>query len=898
MRHPVSFIAVCIFAPSLSWAASFDCNRAVTLVEKRICSVHILSQLDETLSNAYQEAMRSVRDPTGLKRGQSRWLREVRNLCTDSVCLENEYRSRLAMLEKMLPATITGEVATATDSALGEPLKIINKHTDYSPVDYPIISYDGRLIFSQYDRSGNNFDILALDIANQSFEYILQGRPGAQFVAQSEKYLVVSEKGRFASPLVVIERASGKRISQIKLQENISWAKINGHRLVVIQGKRFSSGYAANAQALVLELPSLKVIQSTEIVGGNDVQLWQEKILSLGHDLAAYDEEFNELFRIVLPIRKRGERVSCAATWPLRVYADKAVVVANCGEILIYDLTTRQLERTIPSYSHFYAVAILDGLIFTTPTSEPKQKDSTHVYELLTGRELAILPINATDIIAKGNRLLAVEREFAKPSTMTLYSVDASAIRNGKWRAGQVIGECKKAETLLASTGDLYGAINMCKLAGIEGFVDEAKMSKAILSTVKQYAIWLSQALDRGQDAVPILEKLKGIAPDQEIESALNEAHLKARVLAGHELGELTEKERQTNFARVLVEGGRITTAETNNINFGSFSNLFHFSENRIYIGRYYNGASIGVLDRTTLNEIARIPIAPDDNEYQDNVTSIASDRNRIYVSVEYRYKQVGRPNFFVIDKESLKVIKKVQLGSLATLISDDGRLMTCGCHFTTGQKCRALDPVAMQVEEIPGKLCIQNEANSQSVVTFEGAKDTEAGFVAITENYLVAQSSRPPDAKYTIYPKTGGQPKVVRLGTSDSLSWPISVDGNSIIIREATRSAALIKLFSARTGTMQTLFGAPVTNSRNPVPILSHQTLFVGLGRDLLIFNLTSNRLQRYIKDFIPTFPMFNNNFYWISRLIVDRDRLIALTINGDNSRIARLADLTADIQ
>jgi uncharacterized protein len=96
-------IAVFFLAPGLCLAAGFDCNRATTLVEKLVCADQGLSQLDESLSKTYKEVLRWARDPAGFKREQVKWLREVRDLCTDGPCLEKEYRNRLAVLEKLLP---------------------------------------------------------------------------------------------------------------------------------------------------------------------------------------------------------------------------------------------------------------------------------------------------------------------------------------------------------------------------------------------------------------------------------------------------------------------------------------------------------------------------------------------------------------------------------------------------------------------------------------------------------------------------------------------------------------------------------------------------------------------------------------------------------------------------
>ena len=123
-----------------------------------------------------------------------------------------------------------------------------------------------------------------------------------------------------------------------------------------------------------------------------------------------------------------------------------------------------------------------------------------------------------------------------------------------------------------------------------------------------------------------------------------------------------------------------------------------------------------------------------------------------------------------------------------------------------------------------------------------------------------------------------------------------MSVDGNDIVIRQGTLGGQLIKLVSLPSGAVQTLLGLPVTPLRVPVPMLHEQTLYVGYGRDLLIYDLSARRLNRYIKDFIPG-EFKNNGFgldaHRITRLMIDQGRLIALTFHGVNSQIIRLSDL-----
>jgi uncharacterized protein YecT (DUF1311 family) len=889
MRFALLFLICTALASSTAAATSFDCSKAVNAAEKIACSTPDISQLDDALAAAYNAAQARSSDRAALAREQRLWLAR-RNACgSDQACIRAAYESRLAA------------IASAEEPA-SAPLTTLAQIASFRPQS-PIVSYGDRLVFSQYDNSGNNFDIVAFDIANQSSDYVLRGRPAARFVAQNDKYLVFSERGRFANVVQVVERRSGKRLGQINLRLGISWAKIEGERLIAIQGDSLSAGYATKTPALVLALPTLKLVKSVEIVGGNDTQSWDGKILSLGHDLAAYDNELNEIFKISLPARKRGDRVSCAATWPLRVYKDKAVIVANCGEILVYDLPSRRLERTIPSYGHFYAVAVLDGLIFTAPTSEPRQRDSAHVYDLYTGRELAVLPINATGLFVKGTRLLAVERESDKPSPMTLYSVNSAALRNGQWRSSEVVTQCQKAAAL-ADAGDLYGAIRLCESAGVEGIVDEAKSSSHILAVVRQYGLWLAKTFDRTGSAAAVLDKVREIMRDPAIDTALAEARLKNRVLEGKDPSPLTKEEQQTAFGLAVAAGARALQSETRNIEFGAFSNIFLFSEDRLYVGGYgcsrcsVSGASIAVLDRGTLEQLGHVQIAPRDDEYQDAIRSIAADENRIYVSVEYRYEQAGRPNFVVVDKASLQVVKKTHVNAPPTLHVERGRLLACGCSFTLEQSCVTLDPITTRMASEPGAVCAPARGFNDTAVAHlqSGGRHAHHRFFALTNDYLVGHPLFPKDAPYVVYPRQSGQPVSMQLHVARSLDWPASISGNSILITEATRNAQILKLVSVPTGKTETLMGIPTSRLRTPIPLLHDQTLFIGLGHDLIVFDVQKRALRRYIRDFIPA-PFQDNGSGLdrnvIGRLMTDRGRLIALTLYGENSRIVSLADL-----
>lgn len=79
-------------------AASFDCNKASTLVETAICSDPELSSLDDSLAALYKQALRESSSATQIKAHQRAWLK-TRNTCKSAGCLRDAYHQRLAELQ-------------------------------------------------------------------------------------------------------------------------------------------------------------------------------------------------------------------------------------------------------------------------------------------------------------------------------------------------------------------------------------------------------------------------------------------------------------------------------------------------------------------------------------------------------------------------------------------------------------------------------------------------------------------------------------------------------------------------------------------------------------------------------------------------------------------------------
>lgn len=110
-------------------AASFDCGKAATAVEKAICANPRLSRLDDELAASYREAMTVTVDPRGLKSSQGTWLREVRDACeAEFDCLE---QAMLARLETMRDGVEWGVKLFGSETP---PASIFGRYSETEPV--------------------------------------------------------------------------------------------------------------------------------------------------------------------------------------------------------------------------------------------------------------------------------------------------------------------------------------------------------------------------------------------------------------------------------------------------------------------------------------------------------------------------------------------------------------------------------------------------------------------------------------------------------------------------------------------------------------------------------------------------------------------------------------------
>lgn len=96
----------CLLLVQGAQAASFDCAKAGTKVEKMICADAELSKLDDELNVAYKAALQDEKQADAIKQAQKQWMKERIN-CSDVNCVKRAYKNRLKVVEENVSLKIT-----------------------------------------------------------------------------------------------------------------------------------------------------------------------------------------------------------------------------------------------------------------------------------------------------------------------------------------------------------------------------------------------------------------------------------------------------------------------------------------------------------------------------------------------------------------------------------------------------------------------------------------------------------------------------------------------------------------------------------------------------------------------------------------------------------------------
>lgn len=115
-------VSLGFFVSHASDAASFDCAKAATSMEKAICADPEISELDSQLMTAYKDALLRTWDERALKAEQREWITKVRNQSADSESIKAAYKTRIAALVPKPASTPTAKTAASSAPASSDNL--------------------------------------------------------------------------------------------------------------------------------------------------------------------------------------------------------------------------------------------------------------------------------------------------------------------------------------------------------------------------------------------------------------------------------------------------------------------------------------------------------------------------------------------------------------------------------------------------------------------------------------------------------------------------------------------------------------------------------------------------------------------------------------------------------
>lgn len=733
---------------------------------------------------------------------------------------------------------------------------------------------NGVVVFSHYDESSDAHNAVLLNPADGSFRNAVAGVPGARFVAEDDRYLVFSERNADADALAVLDKRSGAKVASIPLRQSLQWGHIHKDRLIVLQG---GGAYNIKVTAQAYALPSLKPQKSAEIIGGNETAVWGNKIVSIGTRLGIYGSDLREIAVVDMPPRDADTRGTCIAA-PLRISGDKAVIAANCGQLIVVDLPSARVERVIRAGASSQFFDIADGLIFTA--SQDGKEREVRVIELSTGLELARLPIDTDFLATRDNRLLGMKKgeKFGDPVQFTLYEVDFASIKSETSRLARVKNACEAAERSLSRDGDLHGAIEVCEKSGIKGFTDSERVAPELMSVAGTYAIWLTRTLSRYSEGIALLERLVSEQPNEKLAAELAAGRRKAGYLdAPSKNIAPPEGEEPAGVRRITFESG-------------GFADSVAFEGSRVYMARWLcagkkagePGVVLDVLDRATFQMIKRIDIAACDFGQQDSITTIALVPGYVVLGLTHRFPREGRPNAVAIDMKSLEVTAKKALGGdVALLRRWKDKLLACP---DPGQPTRRFDPAS-------ASLVAATDAESRACAKGDVVALRMSSISANLENTILAETAnfrvhRLPglEASYRITKLKGDAPSPARVTPRQYLEVLPVADHDALVLSFSNGLFRRFALFDIATNKEDLLFELN-PQGRPAVTAVWRNFLFVSLGRDLLVYDLKKRMVVRYEKDLVREISGSG-----IKHIFVDNNRLVASAFEGESSRVVDL--------
>jgi uncharacterized protein len=114
----ISLTAALLLISAPAMAASFDCAKAASAVEKIVCADKDISALDDELNKLYQDRLAVAIDKPGLKSMQRNWLKSLSQRCKDADCVKMDYDIQIETLKGLVSEEFSANYKTPVEKRL------------------------------------------------------------------------------------------------------------------------------------------------------------------------------------------------------------------------------------------------------------------------------------------------------------------------------------------------------------------------------------------------------------------------------------------------------------------------------------------------------------------------------------------------------------------------------------------------------------------------------------------------------------------------------------------------------------------------------------------------------------------------------------------------------------
>ncbi len=594
----------------------------------------------------------------------------------------------------------------------------------------------GDVLFAGAGDSASVNDIVSIELGSGRKRVLARGISGGRFMARDSRFIVIAQPERGSVRLILFSATGGERLAEATIENAIEWAGILRDRLVVIQQGDRQPG----TTAIVLDLPGLKRLKAITVSRISGAAVWKDNVILLGKTLEYFDRDMKSRTIVDIPPTPPLPGHGCH-DGPLRVDGDRAVAVLGCGYIHVFDLAARRHKFVIPRYADSYGIDVARDLIFTTPAYWVNFRQRGPGLRSAHRPRAGVVPVRRRSVVCirRGTRG-PDHRAFA---AATIHSVSIRRGGTPRW----TLANCARHRRVRGSTRERDRRRSCGGHRPLRGCRHPERAARGVAPSplapyAREYAHWLSVALDRRQEALDALDAVRSPVPDAELTGWSEELRLKQILLDRSSDLPVTAAPRHGSFSEKFSRGSQLFASTPIPLRFGMWPNLLQFDGDRAYVARWgCDGSSndckddkhyLDVLDQSTFRLIRSVEVKG--LETDDNyISSVAVLGKRIYVMAAYRYEHEPRPNLFTYDAETLEQRATGTLPIDRRLVVREGNLLACACGTEGGQACLNVHPETLEYGEAPSWSCVGAGDDSQVL-------RTPVGTAALaTPNYFVS---------------------------------------------------------------------------------------------------------------------------------------------------------------